>query len=131
GTAAWKVVTTITAVSDARDTTPHSYHYLASGSEEDLKEKVLALAVKEFKTRVGSATSEPVARVSTRASKSAGGPQPDFQKVDFQAFDPSTNNEPVFVLSADGTEAKSKANNGLQIQHHVVLVVRQDIYGDM
>src|SRR6185369_2604875 len=90
-----------------------------------------ALAAKEFKTRTGASTVTPL-KVPTRSSKSATtAAQPNFENVNFETFDPSTNNEPVFVLSADVKEAKSKANNGLEIQHHVVLVVRQDIYNEL
>jgi len=132
GTSAWKVVTTIAAVSDAHDKTPHSYHYLLPPqAEADDRDKVLALAAKEFKTRTGASTVTPL-KVPTRSSKSATtAAQPNFENVNFETFDPSTNNEPVFVLSADVKEAKSKANNGLEIQHHVVLVVRQDIYNEL
>jgi hypothetical protein len=127
-TSAWTVVTAIPAVSDAKPETPRSFHFaLRQEEEQDIREKVVALAATELRKRLGL----PAQTAPRRAAKSANGEpgQPKFDNVQFEAVDPSTNNEPVFILAAD-TRMPDKISK-LDIPYHVVLAVRQDIYSEM
>ena len=119
GTAMWTTVTTIPAVSDAKVIEPRSYHYLLKGDEEqELRTKMLALAAQQL----NGTTAKP-AKAKTAAAK-----PPQLQDVKFEAYDPSSNNEPVFVLSAS---LPAKTATGKDARRYLVLVARQDIYSEM
>ncbi len=118
GTAAWKTVTTIPAVSDAKVIEPRSYHYPLKGDEEqELRDKMLELAAQQ----VNGGASAKAAKSKTKPAK------PQFEDVEFEAFDPSSNNEPVYVLSASLPAPTPK---GKEAKRYLVLVARQDIYAD-
>jgi len=126
---AWSVVTTIPAISDAKNETARSYHYvLRSEQEQDLREKVQALAVKALREHSGSVSTASPNRVA-KSSKASAAPQFKFQDVQFRAYDPSTTNEPIFVFEAN-TPVTDKSS-GKELPNHVMLVVREDIYADM
>ncbi len=125
---AWKVVTTISAISDVKQETARSYHYLMNPDQEkDLREKVRALAVKKLREHVGTSLDAPTGRTAKSRGKAVF--QPKFQDVQFRAYDPSTTNEPIFVFEAN-TPVMSKLF-GKELPNHVMLVVREDIYGEM
>ncbi len=126
---AWTVVSTISAVSDAKAETSRSYHYAMNPDlEKNVREKVQALATKELRERVG-ATSEVPPGKTTKPRKAISGTQFTFQDVKFRAYDPSTTNEPIFVYEAD-TPMMEKLS-GKPLPNHILLVVREDIYGEM
>ena len=128
-TKSWTVVATISAVSDAKEENARSYHYvLVPDQERELLEKVQALAMKELHTRAGSSVDAPPVRTA-KASKAKADSQSKFKDVKFQAYDPSTTNEPIFVFEAN-TPVMDKLS-GKELPNHVMLVVREDIYGDL
>ena len=123
------MVTAIPAISDAKSETARSYHYgLRSEQEQDLREKVQALAVKAVRARSGPSSDTPTGR-AVKAGKASTASQPKFQDVQFRAYDPSTTNEPIFVFEAN-TPVMDKLS-GKELPNHVMLVVREDIYGDL
>ena len=120
GTAVWNTVTTIPAVSDAKVIEPRSYHFLLKGDEEqELRDKMLELAAQQVNKADTSAAKG--AKPKARPAK------PRFDDVKFQAFDPASNNEPVYVLSASLPASTPK---GKETKRYLTLVARQDIYAD-
>jgi hypothetical protein len=129
GTSAWTVVGTIPALSDAKPETPRAYNYtLKPEQEQDLRTQMLALASKALAERTG-ATASPVPAHATRSHKPAAAPKQNFEDVELRAYDPSTNNEPVYVLSANAKMPDK--SSGKDVPYHVLLIVRQDIYAEM
>jgi hypothetical protein len=126
---AWTVVTTISAVSDVKEESARSYHYAMNPDQEsDLREKVQALAVKQFQDRAED-SSKPGASKTQKSRKASAAAQPKLQNVKFQAYDPSTSNQPIFVFEADAP-LKDKFS-GKEVPNHLLLVTREDIYGDL
>jgi hypothetical protein len=66
---------------------------------------------------------------ATKPGKASATASPKFQDVQFRAYDPSTTNEPVYVYEAN-TPVMDKLS-GKELPNHVLLVVREDIYGDL
>ena len=126
---AWTVVATISAVSDVKEESARSYHYTMNPDQEnDLREKVQALAAKQFQEHAED-SSEPATGKTKKPRKTAAAPQPKFQNIKFQAYDPSTSNQPIFIYEADAP-LKDKFS-GKELPNHILLVTREDIYGDL
>jgi hypothetical protein len=126
----------ITAISDAVVSEPHPYSYMVKPAEEQqLREKMLALATNEIRDRTRQLASEdakpaPVRNSSqknkTPASRSA---PPSFEDTQFQIFDLSNANEPVLVLTTTAS-FPTKSNSGAN-PYYVALVTREDISGEL
>ncbi len=126
---AWKVVTTISAVSDAKEETARSYHYVMNPDQEkELREKVQALAVKELREHTGGQPETSAGKTAKPRNRSAAS-QPKFQDVRFHAYDPSTTNEPIFVYEGDSPVMDKLSAK--ELPYHILLVAREDIYGDL
>jgi hypothetical protein len=130
GDTAWTVVSSISAVSDTKEEKGRSYHYvLKPDQEKDLHAKVQALVVKELLAHTGTASTPQAAGRPPKSNKVRATSQPKFENVKFLAYDPSTTNEPIFVFEAD-TLVPDKFS-GKELPNHVMLLVREDIYGDL
>ena len=118
----------IPAISDAGGPEAKPYAYLMKGDEEQLfRKKMLALAADEVRARARAISGQPApAPTSAKGKTAAKGPQPTFSDIDFRVFDLTTSNEPVLVL---GATAQMPASTG--VQYYVMLVAREDIYGDL
>jgi hypothetical protein len=127
------------AISDADGPDPQPYNFnLDSNEERQLRDKVLAMAADEVRARARQLASDAVGATETphnaarQKAKSAKPVQPNFEDVQFRAFDLSNSNEAVLVLSA--TAHLPKASGGQPVadrQYIVTLVARQDINGDL
>lgn len=102
------------AISDATQLDVHSYLYVMRPDEEEsLRKHMLDLATQEMQKQNG-------------ASKTKA--KPDFEDVQVRAFDVSTNNEPVFVLTTKVRQPGSAP--GVELWQYVTLVARRDIYSE-
>ncbi|MGA8150159.1 MAG: hypothetical protein WB952_04365 [Terriglobales bacterium] len=130
----------IPAISDADGPEPQSYKYEMKAEEESqLRTKALALAAAEVRTwakQLSGSKTPPAtsARPGPRAKSAANRqPQPAFDEVDFRAFDLSSSNEPIVVLTAAmrlPPDPKEKSEPPSQTEFLVALVAREDINGD-
>jgi len=106
----------IPAISDADGPDPRPYNYeMKSAEERGFRDKMLALAAEEVRTKANGA----------EKSGKAKPPSPQFTDVQLHVFDLTNNNEPVLVLTAN---AKLPGN---EATYMVVVVARQDIYADL
>lgn len=129
----------IPAISDGDGPEAHSYAFDAKPEEElSLRNKMLALAADEVRTRAKQLSSELAglsgapATAKTRTGSRARVAQPKFDNVQFRLFDLSSSNEPVMVLSATAQMPEGTTEGGLaDLQYFVTLVGRQDINGDI
>jgi hypothetical protein len=129
----------IPAISDADGPDAQPYNFVMTSDEEhQLRDKVLGLAAEEVRARARQLASEAIgssepahgtARQKTKPTKPV---QPNFEDVQFRAFDLSNSNEPVLVLMAKARLPKS-ANEPASAdrQYIITLVARQDINGDL
>jgi hypothetical protein len=83
---------------------------------------MLAMAADEIRARAARATSEPGQEKAAKVSA------PTLDDVQFRAVDPSASNEAVFVLTAKATVDAASRN---KLQYYVLVVAREDIYGDL
>lgn len=122
----------IPAISDAGGPEPQSYVYNPRPEDKQkwLKQ-MLAMAADSVRERAAhlSAEAEPAparpAKSGHKAEKKE--PEPEFRDVQFHTFDLSTSNEPVLVLTANGSIPNSPQN----LQYSTAVVAREDIYGEL
>jgi len=116
----------IAAISDAGGPDPRPYIYDMKPDEQAaFTRKMLALAGQEVIARAASLRdAAPQSKAADKRLRSA--PAPQFQDVQVRAFDLSSTNEPVLVLTANAT-LPSHADTVFTI----ALVAREDIYGDL
>jgi len=129
----------IPAVSDAGGPDFHSYLYSMKTTEEaELRKKILALAATEVAKRSAELSGKPTAPtpaagLPSKASKAGSKVAvPSFEDVQFNAFDLSSNNEPVLVLTAKAQAPPGNAKSADPGTAYMVTVVaREDIYGEL
>ena len=132
------------AVSDAGGPDPRPYAYdLKSDEEQKFRKKMLAMASDLIVARARPSDSEPgPTKTATRPGGTRPGaarrtpkpPQPNFDDVQFLAYDLWNTNEPVFILSAKAQMPKppnSPSSTDSDLTYYVTLVVKEDIYGDL
>ena len=120
------------AISDAGGPEPRPFTYdMKPDEEQTLRKKVLALAAKELTAKVAG-TANPAAEhpapSAKKSTRTAATPQPTFDDVQLRAFDLTSNNEPVFVLSAKARLPQSKSPT---TDYFITLVARTDLYGEL
>ena len=131
----------IPAISDANGPEPQSYKYEMKPDEENqLRTKVLAMAADEVRAQAreysgaAASSSEPASKTKQGGKTSAiHPPQPQFTDVQFRAFDLSSSNEPILVLTAVARlpqTPKDKGEQSPQTGFFVALVAREDSNGD-
>lgn len=127
----------IPAISDADgpDSQPYTYD-LKPDEERQLRDKMLALAADQVRARAKQLASEAIesSQPVRRTRKTPPRPvQPNFEDVQFRAFDLSNSNEPVLVLTAKARLPKTAAESeaSADLQYFITLVARQDINGDL
>jgi len=129
----------IPAISDANGPEPHSYVYDLKPDEHDqLQKKMLGLAsdqVYAYVKQLSAGSTKPIAPPSEipRHHKVilARPAAPQFEDVDFHAFDLYSSNEPTFVLTAKARLPQSAAGASPALQYMVALVYRQDVNSDL
>ena len=129
------------AVSDAGGPELRPYAYdLKSDEEQKFRKKMLTMASDLIVARAKPTASEPAPTPSKSATRTGSArrtpkpPQPNFDDVEFHAFDLSNTNEPVFVLSAKAQMPKpagSASGADSDLTYYITLVVKEDIYGDL
>jgi hypothetical protein len=130
------------AVSDAGGPDPRPYAYdLKSDEEQKFRKKMLAMAgdliVARAKPAQAEAATPAPAKGATRpgtARRTPKPPQPNFDDVQFHAFDLWNTNEPVFILTAKAQMPKtagSVTSVDSDLTYYITLVVKEDIYGDL
>ena len=132
------------AVSDAGGPDPRPYAYdLKSDEEQKFRKKMLAMASDLIVARANPSDSEPAPRkTTTRPGATRPGatrrtpkpPQPNFDDVQFHAYDLWNTNEPVFILTAKAQMPRppgSASSTDSDLTYYITLVVKEDIYGDL
>jgi hypothetical protein len=120
----------IPAISDASGPDPHSYVFETKPEEEaKFRTKMLAMAAGEVNARSQQLNPESLPSPSRRP-RATKGTQPTFDNVHILAFDLSTSNEPVFILTANAHLPVSKSNPASS-DYFITLVAREDIYAEL
>jgi hypothetical protein len=129
------------AVSDAGGPEPRPYAFdMKPEEEQNYRKKLLAIAsaavvakAKEMTPVMPSA--EPAKRTPAKPGAKAGAKpaQPQFENVQFRAFDLWNTNEPVFVMTAQARLASGSATKtaGSDSPYFITLVAKADIYLDL
>ena len=123
----------IPAISDADGPDPRPYAFsLKPDEEQKLRKKILALAGDEVRARAAqlAAESQPTTHTPASGTK-AKPPQPNFEDVQFHAFDLSNSNEPVLVVTAKVRMPARPNAAGADVQYIITLVTRDDMYGEL
>jgi hypothetical protein len=136
-----KATQLIPAISDAGGPDPRPYAYdIKPDEDQKFRKKMLAMAAEAVQARAKQfapepANAKPTARPPASPRKALKTPQPNFDDIQFRAFDLWNTNEPVFVLSAKAQMPKSGAKNTdadtADLTYFVTLVAKADIYGDL
>ena len=130
--AAASAIQIIPAISDAGGPDPSSYAYsLKPEEEQQYRRKILDLATAEISAHVPPRAESAPSRPATRAARTAKPLPPSFDNIQFRAFDLSSSNEPVFVLTA---QAQLPPNPGAQapsdLLYSIAVVAREDVNGN-
>jgi hypothetical protein len=123
----------IPAISDADGPDPRPYAFsLKPDEEQKLRKKILAMAGDEVRARAAQLAGEPQPATHPSASGTKGKPlQPNFEAVQFRAFDLSNSNEPVLVVTAKARMPARPNAAGADLQYIITLVTRDDMYGEL
>jgi hypothetical protein len=139
----------VPAISDAGGALPESFQFFWKQSEEeDRKKQMIELAassVRAYLTTLAKdtipakpgVTKASTARHSASAHKAAAKVEPQFEDVEFRAFDVWKNNQPVMVLTAEAHLPQKEGSNtasGSDLApetYYVTVAARTDIYGDL
>lgn len=133
----------VPAVSDAGGPIAQSYKfYWKEGEEDDRRKQMLELATKEIQAYLTALAKDTIsARPATAKGGQKSGTQghkttqqvhPEFENVQFRAFDVWKNNQPVMILSAEAHLAQTRASAAaLPAVYYVTIAARTDIYGDL
>jgi hypothetical protein len=143
GVGAGSNIQLLPAISDADGPDPRPYTYdIKPEEEKKYRQKILALASEEVRTRarelegkqVGSSPARGGSPRGPSARRKAAPRQPTFDDVQLRLFDLSTSNEPILVLTATARMPRSPgfvAADLEPLQYFITLVARADIYGDL
>jgi hypothetical protein len=135
-----KTTQLIPAISDAGGPDPRPYAYdIKPDEDQKFRTKMLAIAAEAIQTRAKQFAPEPVSakpptRATTSSRKVTKSPQPNFEDIQFRAFDLWNTNEPVFVLSARAHLPRAGAKTAdtePHLTYFVTLVAKADIYGEL
>ncbi len=125
----------IPAISDAGGPESHSYLYdLDSNEEQQFRKKVLALASKQVEAWAAKQASSQIGAAPHKTAPAKGAhkaPPVEFEDVQLKAFDLSSSNQPVLVLTAKARLPQSKAATFGNGEYTVTLVARDDIYDEL
>jgi hypothetical protein len=137
----------IPAISDDGGPEPKSYKfYWKTGEEDERRTQMLALAADELRAYTtalakNSIPAKPAPAKTTAAKtlatksaaqrKTAKPLPPDFQNVQFNAFDVWGNNQPVMILTAEARPAIAQGATTAPETYSITLVARADIYGNL
>ncbi len=136
-----KATQLIPAISDAGGPDPRPYAYdIKPDEDQKFRKKMLGIATEAVQARAkqfapAPPPAKPAVHPSTSSRKAPKGPQPNFDDVQFRAFDLWNTNEPVFVLSAKAQMPRATAQNNeadtADLTYFITLVAKADIYGDL
>ena len=123
----------VPAISDAAGPEPRPYTYSMKPEEEqNLKNKMLAMAAEEVEQRAAHLMAESAPSTPAPTRKNGRAPRvppvaPQFQDAQVKVFDLTSSNEPVLVLTASATIPNAKLN----LQYSTALVARENIDGEL
>jgi hypothetical protein len=118
----------IPAVSDSDGAEPRPYTYQLKPEEEQKFLKTMtSMATDEVRARAKQilGEAEPPAKATKKTTRPAI--TPELQDVRMHAFDLTSSNEPVLVLTATATVPNAR----IPLQYATALVAREDIYGEL
>ncbi len=128
-------VQTVPAISDAGGPEPRPYTYAMSPGEElGFRTKMLAMAGDELRKQEKEFEPQkpaPSARAKGRPKVVPQPAQATFDDVQLHAFDISSSNEPVLVLTATAHPPKTAEGSPKLGDFYVTLVAGTDIYGEL
>lgn len=127
------------AISDAGGPEARSYKFFwKEGEEDERRKQMLALAADEVRAYVsarakGAIPAKPVTAKSgsTPRKVTAKPVQPDFENIQFHAFDVWTKNQPVMILNAEASLPGGSSTTPTVGTYSITLVARTDIYGNL
>jgi hypothetical protein len=139
----------VPAISDAGGALPESFQFFwKQDEEEDRKKQMLELAANSVQAYLATLAKDTIpakpaaakagaAGHSVSAHKPAPKVEPEFEDVEFRAFDVWRNNQPVMVLTAEahlpekvGSKTTPSSTSGPET-YYVTIAARTDIYGDL
>jgi hypothetical protein len=138
----------VPAVSDAGGPLPESFQFFWKQSEEeDRKKQMLELAADSVRGYLAALAKDTIpakpaaakagAGHSASAHKAAAKVDPEFEDIEFRAFDVWRNNQPVMVLTAEADLAEKAGSSAApnssteRKTYYVTIAARTDIYGDL
>ncbi len=142
------VVQLVPAISDAGGPLPESYQFFWKEDEEqDRKKQMLELAANAVRAYLATmakdtipakpkATKDGPGKRSPSAHSRTAKIEPEFENVDFRAFDVWRNNQPVMILTGmailpqRGTKSAASSTTA-PATYYVTIAARTDIYGDL
>lgn len=135
----------VPAISDAGGPLPESYQFFWKEDEEqDRKKQMLELAanaVRAYLTTMAKdmipakpeATKGGAGKHGSSAHSPASKVEPEFENVEFRAFDVWRNNQPVMILTGEAILPQTGVNSAAMdpVTYYVTVAARTDIYGDL
>jgi hypothetical protein len=118
----------LAAVSDSGGAEPRPYTYQFKPEEEQKFLKTMtAMATDEVRERAKQLLGESEPPVKSARKTARPAITPELQEVQMHAFDLTSSNEPVLVLTATATVPNAR----VPLQYTTALVAREDIYGEL
>jgi hypothetical protein len=128
----------VAAISDAGGPDPQSYKFFwKEGEEDERRKQMLALAGDEVRAYIaarakGAIPAKPPAKTGDFNRKSIAKPaEPQFENLQFRAFDVWRNNQPVMILTAQAHLQPMPGTSVTPETYSITLVTRTDIYGNV
>jgi hypothetical protein len=126
------------AISDAGGPDPQSYKFFwKEGEEQERRQQMIALAADEVRAYVNARekgaipAKTAIAKVGVSHRKTAAkAPQPEFENIQFRAFDLWKNYQPVMVFSAEAHFPPTTGSTAPET-YSITLAARTDIYGNL
>ncbi|MGA7504287.1 MAG: hypothetical protein WBW57_09180 [Candidatus Sulfotelmatobacter sp.] len=138
----------VPAISDAGGPLPESFQFFWKEDEErDRKKQMLELAANAVRAYLATmakdtipakpeATKGGAGKHSASAHSRAAKVEPEFENIDFRAFDVWRNNQPVMILTGEAILPRTKVSAAASstsdpVRYYVTVAARTDIYGDL
>ena len=126
------------AISDAGGPDPQSYKFFwKEGEEQERRQQMIALAADEVRAYVNARekgaipAKTAIAKVGVSHRKTAAkAPQPEFENIQFRAFDLWKNYQPVMVFTAEAHLPPTTGSTAPET-YSITLAARTDIYGNL
>ena len=138
----------VPAISDAGGPLPETYQFFWKEDEEkDRKKQMLELAANAVRAYLATMAKDTIP-AKPEATKGGAGKhssssrtpeskvEPEFEDVDFRAFDVWRNNQPVMILTGEAILSRTGLSSAASsatgpVTYYVTIAARTDIYGDL